>query len=232
MQPYFFPYLGHYQLILACDHWIVFDVVKYSARSWMNRNRILHPTQGWQYVGVPVAHRSTTAIHDVMLVDKGAAQRRVLGQLNHYRGKSPYFERVCELVRQAFSRTATLRLVDLNVQTLSVVCDYLGIPFKWSLCSELDLDLSGVDHAGQWALAITTAFGATRYINPPGGRDIFVSEEWRKAKIDLRFIEPATLTYSVDHNRFEPNMSVLDVLMWNDPDVVRSFLQRTIRIVE
>ena len=47
MQPYFFPYLGYYQLMMAVERWIVFDIVKYADRSWMNRNRVLHPTTGW-----------------------------------------------------------------------------------------------------------------------------------------------------------------------------------------
>lgn len=46
MQPYFFPYLGHFSLIAASDAWIVFDVRQYTPRTWMNRNRILHPTGG------------------------------------------------------------------------------------------------------------------------------------------------------------------------------------------
>jgi len=50
MQPYFFPYLGHFSLISSVDKWIVFDVTQYTPKTWMNRNRILHPKTGWQYV--------------------------------------------------------------------------------------------------------------------------------------------------------------------------------------
>jgi hypothetical protein len=30
MQPYFFPYLGHFALIAAVDEWVVFDVTQYT----------------------------------------------------------------------------------------------------------------------------------------------------------------------------------------------------------
>jgi hypothetical protein len=42
MQPYFFPYLGHFGLIAAVDQWIVFDVTQYTPKTW-NRNPSLHP---------------------------------------------------------------------------------------------------------------------------------------------------------------------------------------------
>ena len=46
MQPYFFPYIGYFSLIANTDLWVVFDTPQYTRKSWMNRNRILHP-RGW-----------------------------------------------------------------------------------------------------------------------------------------------------------------------------------------
>ena len=42
MQPYFFPYLGYFDLINQVDTWIVFDIVQFIRHGWINRNRILH----------------------------------------------------------------------------------------------------------------------------------------------------------------------------------------------
>ena len=41
MQPYFFPYIGYWQLINIVDKYVVFDDVNYINRGWINRNRIL-----------------------------------------------------------------------------------------------------------------------------------------------------------------------------------------------
>lgn len=46
MQPYFFPYPGHFALIAHVDQWLVFDITQYTPKTWMNRNRILHPRGG------------------------------------------------------------------------------------------------------------------------------------------------------------------------------------------
>ena len=41
MQPYFFPYIGYFQLIAAVDLFIIYDNIKYTKKGWVNRNRIL-----------------------------------------------------------------------------------------------------------------------------------------------------------------------------------------------
>jgi len=42
MQPYFFPYIGYFQLIKSVDVFIVYDNIKYTKKGWINRNRMLH----------------------------------------------------------------------------------------------------------------------------------------------------------------------------------------------
>jgi hypothetical protein len=226
MQPYFFPYLGYFELIARTDRWVVFDVVQYNAKSWMSRNRILHPTQGWQYINVPVVKAPHgTAIKDIVVKDRAAALTRVLGQLEHYRKRAPHFRAATDIVRAAFS-IASNRLVDLNIATLATVCGYLGVTFKYSLCSALNLDLGNVEHAGQWALAIAKQLGASEYLNPPGGRAIFRQEEWDAASIKLSFTDMPQFTYNCAPYQFVEHLSILDVLMWNDAATVAQALRR------
>ena len=41
MQPYFFPYVGYFQLISSADLFILYDNIKYTKKGWINRNRML-----------------------------------------------------------------------------------------------------------------------------------------------------------------------------------------------
>lgn len=226
MQPYFFPYMGYFELICRTDRWIVFDVVQYNPKSWMNRNRILHPKEGWQYIGMPVEKTSRgTLIRDVLVKDRSAAQVRILGQLAHYKKHAPYFNQVSELVRIAFEASNSQRLVDVNISGLKAVSDYLGIRFDWSLCSEMDLKLDDIEHPGQWALKIAMQLGAREYINPPGGKAIFEHEEWEQAGITLRFTELPNFKYDCRPYAHVDHLSILDVLLWNDPGAVLEELQ-------
>jgi hypothetical protein len=229
MQPYFFPYLGYFDLINRCDRWVVFDLVSYAPRSWMNRNRILHPISGWQYVTVPVHHHAASrAIKDILIVDKTAARQRILGQLEHYRhGGAPFFESVSDLVRQGFAASGSSdRLRDLNVETLSAVCRYLDLKFDFVVLSQAGLTLPPIQRAGQWALEIATAFAATDYINAPGGRGLFDEQEFREHGIRLHFTQPIEFSYTCRRYRFAPDLSIIDVLMWNAPEIVRALLHR------
>ena len=220
MQPYFFPYLGHFQLIAASDRWIVFDIVKYQKRSWMNRNRILHPTQGWQYVNVPIHDAPSGLVSDTRVIDKSAALTRILGQLEHYRHRAPHFAAVADLVREVFARAEGDLLVDLNVQSLVGACDRLGLRMDWSVCSRMDLQLPPITHPGQWALEICSAVGAESYINPNSGRELFRPEEWAERGIGLEFLAPRLFSYACRPYEFVAGLSILDVMMWNEPAAI------------
>ena len=41
MQPYFFPYIGYWQLLNLVDEYVIYDDVNYIKRGWINRNNIL-----------------------------------------------------------------------------------------------------------------------------------------------------------------------------------------------
>ena len=41
MQPYFFPYLGFWQLINAVDKYVIYDDVNFIKGGWINRNHVL-----------------------------------------------------------------------------------------------------------------------------------------------------------------------------------------------
>ena len=41
MQPYFFPYIGYWQLINSVDIFIIYDDVNFIKKGYINRNNIL-----------------------------------------------------------------------------------------------------------------------------------------------------------------------------------------------
>jgi hypothetical protein len=228
MQPYFFPYIGYFELIHNTDKWIVFDVVQYKSRSWMNRNRILHPNEGWQYFGVPVKKTSRdTLIKDIEIKDKNAALGRILGQINHYKNKAPNYSLVVDIIKQVFAETKSNNLVDLNISSLKVVCSYLGIAFNWEKCSEMNFDFSNVTHPRQWALEICTQLGANEYLNPLGGKAIFVPDEFEERGINLIFQDQIDFEYDCHPFFFEENLSIIDVMMWNHINNIYSSFRKT-----
>ncbi len=228
MQPYFFPYLGYYELIARTDRWVVFDVVKYTAKSWMNRNRILHPKQGWQYITVPVVHAGAgMLIRDVRTVDRARAAERILGQIEHYRvRRAPHFAAVRDLVRDSMLSGTSDLLRDVNTRSLALTCAYLGIDADMEVLSEMGLALPEIHDPGRWALEISSALGASEYLNSPGGRELFDVAAFAARGIRISFTEIPEFVYDCGPFQHIPNLSILDVLMWNEPARVREYLRR------
>ncbi|HET6964754.1 MAG TPA: WbqC family protein [Acidimicrobiales bacterium] len=223
MQPYFFPYLGYFSLIERVDSWVVFDITQYTPKTWMNRNRVLHPSGGWNWITVPLTNSSRSiVIHEAVVADAAATQRSTLGKLSHYRNRAPYWREVEQIVRAAFAAEDGHSLVDLNVRGLGAVCSYLGIRFEPLVCSTLGLDLAPPAHPGGWAPAIARALGADEYINPIGGLSLFDPAEFTGAGIALGFLDQPPFTYDTGPYGFESSLSILDVLMWNSPSAVRA----------
>lgn len=221
MQPYFFPYMGHFSLIAAVDEWVVFDITQYTPKSWMNRNRILHPKTGWQYITVPLSNSSISIkTHEAKVLNLSEAKANILGKLSHYKKKSPYFEAVNSLISEVFDSTIDDSLVHLDVLGLQAFCRYLGIPFNYRICSEMDLSLPNNLGPGEWALEICSQLGAGAYVNPASGRELFDAKAFAKRGISLQFAQPKEFIYNTSPYKYQPGLSIVDVAMWNSPSVV------------
>ena len=88
----------------------------------------------------------------------------------------------------------------------------------------MNLTLGPVEAADEWALRTTQALGATTYVNQPGGRSFFEPAKYAEAGIDLKFLEFNLMPYEQRRPIFEDGLSILDVLMFNSPEQVRTML--------
>lgn len=227
MQPYFFPYIGYFQLINAVDQWIVFDFVQHMRHHWVNRNRILHPVADWQYITAPLQkHPREILIKDVLVLSGHEWRRKIIAQLEHYRKKAPFFTETMDMVNDClFSAEAdTLHLSRINTAILKKVCLRLNIKFDYAIFSEMDLQIGEISDPGKWALNISERLGADEYLNPPGGREIFDPSKFKEKGIQLKFLTPRINEYSQNGYQFVPGLSIIDVLMWNSKDEVKAML--------
>ena len=226
MQPYFAPALGYLDLIHLCDEWVVFDTAQYRRHSWMNRNRVLHPKQGWQYITARVNKPSRgTPIHAVSLAKGDDWQGLLLRQLEHYRKHAPHYDTVTALVERSLA-AETSSLARLCAAFLANTCALLDIAFTFRFFSEMDLELGPIEGPGDWALRISQAMGAAQYVNPPGGEGIFDRAEFSRAGIDLEIRHFRDMVYQPQSYAYIPTLSIVDLLMWNEPTKVKAYLDQ------
>ena len=224
MQPYFFPYLGYIALVEAVDRFIIFDTPQYDRKGWMNRNRILNPSNDWQYINAGVEKPLFGAsIRDVHLVQSAEWKKRLFRQLEHYKKIAPYYSDVIEWLESALAPDYRT-LVELNVATLKSICSVVGIHTPIEVFSDLNLSIKAVDHAGSWALEISRSLAANSYTNPINGRKIFVPREFASAGIYLNFLQHKLPKYKQGKRPFVSGLSIIDVLMFNKPKKTREII--------
>jgi hypothetical protein len=224
MQPYFFPYLGQFDLINRADMWIVYDVAQYIRHGWVNRNRVLHPASGWQYVIVPLKkHPHTALINRLEISTDVDWQTRVFRQLQHYRTDAPYYSEVIGFLEECLTDPEH-NLARLNIKTLRLVCQRLGITTPIHVFSEMDLAVETGHGPQAVALGICRAVGASEYINPPGGVGLYNAAEFAAQGIQLTIQSFMPLVYACGRYQYEPALSIIDVMMWNSVDTIKHYL--------
>lgn len=217
MQPYFLPYIGYWQLFSYADAFILFDVVPFKKRSWMCRNRILHPdaSKEFSYINLPVTVMESKRIPDVRVELDNKWCKSLFGSLSLYqRMRAPHYNTTIEYVRDMCA------LPDRNFNAfikahIEAMLMFINIDCPIHLASELDIDFSGVNAPGEWALTICQALEAKSYVNPVGGAAIFDERQYTNEDIALEFLKPNLTPYSQGKRTpFIPGLSILDQLMF------------------
>jgi WbqC-like protein family len=224
MQPYFFPYLGYFSLIKQTDIWVVFDTVQFIRHGWIERNRILKPLEGWQYIQAPlVKHSQKTIIKNIHVRNDEKWQEKIIAQLTHYKKKAPYFNEVITFLENALNYPSD-GITHLNTHLLQKVCQYLKIPFNYQIFSTMNLEIALPTSPDEWGLNITKAIKGSTYINPYGGMDFFDKNKYLKAGIELKFLKTKLIPYRQKGLNFEAGLSIIDVMMFNTPEEINQLL--------
>jgi hypothetical protein len=232
MQPYFFPYIGYFQLMSHAELWVVFDQVQFVNKGWINRNRILHNQheKEWQYITLPIAQRHRQSkICDLHIANHQKWRENILGKLTIYRRQAPHYQATINFITECFASEAD-NLSDFLIHLLARTVDYLEIETPFVLQSELNLDKDLINHPGDWALMIAKALNADEYINLPGGFRLFDEDKFLNNGIKLNFIQPNLTKYQQFGHHFVGGLSIIDLLMWNSLSEIRDMLKNDYRI--
>ncbi len=224
MQPYFFPYIGYFQLINAVDKFVLLDTVQFIRHGWIERNRILKQNGGWLYVKVPLKkHSRNTLIKDIEIRNTEKWKEKALAQLQPYKKIAPNYFATTKLIKNIFSEEFKT-ISQFNYKALKTICVYLDIPTPISIFSEMNLQIDTVCNADEWALNIAKALKINEYINPIGGQGIFDDEKFVRNNINLKFLETNNIIYNQKRNQFEAGLSIIDVMMFKSSNEINKML--------
>ncbi|MEK8180240.1 WbqC family protein [Flavobacterium buctense] len=223
MQPYFFPYIGYFQLLNAVDTFVVYDDVNFIKKGWINRNNILVNEKPYLFTVALKSASQNKLINEIELDDHSNWRTALLKTIHLAYGKAPFFGQVFPLIRDIIEQKGT-NLSEWIVYSLQKISSYLSIETKIIISSEIEKDnsLKGQDKI----IEICKKLDATHYINALGGLALYDKSTFSANQMTLQFIQSHPIVYTQFKNAFVPHLSVIDVMMFNAPEKVRQLLDQ------
>lgn len=218
MQPYFFPYIGYYQLAYEAEKFAFLDDVNFIKKGYINRNAILLQGQRHEF-SVPVAKISQNRhINDHYYTGDFA---QFLSLIEQAYKKAPFFADIFPIV-QSVVLDSDQNVARKNANSIASVFSYLEIERDFIFSSDVSLD---AEYKGQdRILALCQKLGVTRYRNAIGGQALYDAQSFAEKSIDLKFIETKIQHYQQTSADFVPYLSMIDVLMHCEKQIISDHL--------
>ncbi|HLX54730.1 MAG TPA: WbqC family protein, partial [Aquella sp.] len=112
------------------------------------------------------------------------------------------------------------------LNSLNVLKSYLGINTTLKISSSIPID--HLSKAEKKVIEICRCRGATTYINPIGGLNLYSKEFFREHRIELKFIKSHEINYKQFENEYVPWLSIIDVMMFNTQHEINELLTQVV----
>lgn len=229
MQPYFFPYIGYFQLINAVDEFILYDNIEYSKKGWINRNRILVNNSD-SYITIPLKKDSDFLhIRERFLADSWKTDKnKMLNRITESYRKAPYFENVYHIIEDCIL-FKEINLFEFIKNSIYKVNSFLGINTPVVVSSTLDINHKLKSE--EKVIEICKSRKAKIYINPIGGLNIYKKENFIEKGIELFFLKSGDFSYNQFNDKFVPWLSILDVMMFSKKENIKNYLDNSYSLI-
>ncbi|MGQ4604352.1 WbqC family protein [Aeromonas veronii] len=218
MQPYIFPYLGYYQLVNMADIFILYDDVNFIKGGYINRNNILVDGAAQRFT-LPVPGASSNK--KICELSFSPDTKKILKTISQAYSKAPFYSDVYPLIEMVL-RTDERSIAVVCQEGIKSVFDYLGDDKKIIKSTDLAYD-RGASPADR-LIEMTKLFDDSVYVNSIGGQALYDKEYFEARSVELKFMKMKSVQYSQGEGEFIPNLSMIDVLMWCEPKIIKKLL--------
>ena len=223
MQPYFFPYIGYFQLIAASDVFVLHDDVQYIKGGWVNRNRILLNGES-RMITFPVQKDDyDLPINARRYVDGKKERKDIINLIKQGYFRAPNYLQAYPLLEELLM-FEDRNVARFNENLIRRISAYMSMTCRIITSSGMEKDdrLSGE----QRVLDMCKRLGATDYTNPIGGTELYHQETFQKSGITLHFLEAKNESYVQRNDIWVPFLSIIDVLMFNSVEGIHQLLTK------
>lgn len=224
MQSYFFPYIGYFQLIDACDKFVLYEHVTFRKKSWITRNRILERGKNEPiYINVPVKKQSSLKNIEQIEIDSSFDWRKKLlnALLFNYK-KAPYYNEVFPWLKEVV-QTERKYLHEYNAEIIVRLSEKIGIKTEIIFTNKTTLleqrikesNVGRDEIKSERIIELMKYYKGNKYINPIGGKELYNKEYFKNRGFELSFILSEKTNYKQFNLNHIPYLSILDVLFHN-----------------
>jgi hypothetical protein len=212
MQPYFFPYIGYFQLINAVDIYVNLDHVAFMKRSYMTRNTLKNNIP----INIDVLGGSQNKkCNEVEVLADGKWFNKFYKTLELNYKKEPYYNNIMSQIIDPWRQNTFTNISEFNFTSIHYICQYLDIQAQFFSSQGI------TDQPKNKGLQdITKYFEGTTYINAIGGQKLYNKKDFASQGIDLKFIQMEGL--EVD-NKY---VSILDLLFRYSKEYLKEQLNK------
>ena len=222
MQPYFFPYIGYFQLINAVDNFVIYDDVNFIKQGWIARNKILLNSS--EHV-ISLQLQGASSFKKINEVEVGRNRSKLIKTIKQAYSKAPFYQKAFPVIENTLTNPENNLGSFLNHQ-IKELCAYLGINTELILSSSIEKDnsLKGQEKV----LQICKKLSATHYVNAAGGKELYSKDIFLQSGISLNFIRTIPFDYKQFSDEHLPWLSIIDVMMFNPVAHIKELLNNYI----
>ena len=243
MQPYFFPYIGYFQCIDAVDKYILYHNISFMKDSWVNRNQILLKHGKRSIINVPLIKKSSNRKISKTRIDNDKSwKRKLLNKVFLNYKVAPHFEEVYPVIEETINNDFRY-MHEINIASIRASIDFLDIETEIetdnSVYSEIEYFIkkqksSIIAYQGKnlerkvvRVLEICKVEKSNQFINAIGGVSLYDKTLFSEFGISLSFIQTdKEIRYNQGQEDFYPNLSIIDVLMFNGKRGTKEMLKK------
>lgn len=223
MQPYFFPYIGYWQLLNTVDKYVIYDDVNYINRGWINRNNILMNGKS-KMINLSLKHASQNSlINEIEVFQDKKKKEKLLRTIELVYRKAPYYSEVFPIIEDIinYGESNLARYLQYSIRQIN---KYLSINTELILSSTINKDntLKGQDKI----IEICNILQADEYYNAIGGQGLYCYDNFTYHNIKLKFLKTNVVKYEQFSNEFIPNLSIIDIMMFNSVEDIKKMLEQ------
>jgi hypothetical protein len=197
MQPYFFPYVGYFELIKYVDNFVFLSNVQYVKRRWINRNKIRSANKNFQYITIPIKNcQQKTLIENIEINYSTNWIQDQLKTLLHTYGKK-IKNNLVYVNYEKYLYEKENKLDVFNKFCIKQICYYFKFETNFFDSNKFKNDLDKTKRI----LNICKSLNTSEYVNATNGQTLYQQKDFIDMK--LTFMEPT---------KYENKLSILDLL--------------------